>query len=84
MTTTIENTQAKYITTKRACEILDIKKPGTLYGYIKTGKLKAYKIGGDGQSKRHWRIKPSDLEAFITGNKAGEGTEREHTESNKQ
>lgn len=81
MSTAIEEIQGRYITTKRACEILEIKKLGTLYGYIKSGKLKAYKIGGNSRSKRHWRIKLKDLEEFITKYSAGGSAEHEHTDS---
>ena len=77
MTTTTEDLQAKYITTKQACQILELKKLGTLYGYIKSGKLKAYKLGGNDNSRRHWRIKLQDLEEFITRH----GAEPKHTES---
>lgn len=35
----------------------------TLYNYIKTGKLKAFKVGGN------WRVTESDLEAFINANR---------------
>jgi len=58
----------KYLSTKQACEFLGIKDFATLYSYIKEGKLKAHKLGGEGEnSKRHWRIKLEDLEAFISG-----------------
>ncbi|OHW61240.1 helix-turn-helix domain protein [Andreesenia angusta] len=33
----------------------------TLYNYIKSGKLKAVKIG------KEWRVKHSDLEDFLNG-----------------
>ena len=35
----------------------------TLYNYIKSGKLKAFKVGGN------WRATESDLEAFINANR---------------
>lgn len=35
----------------------------TLYNYIKSGKLKAFKVGGN------WRVTESDLEAFINANR---------------
>lgn len=68
----------KYLNTREACEILGIKEFNTLYEYIKSGKLKAYKLGGR-NSKRHWRIKAIDLEAFVTG----QGSELKHTEASK-
>jgi len=80
LTTTTKDLQARYITTKRACEILELKKLGTLYGYIKSGKLKAYKLGGNDSSKRHWRIKLGDLEEFITRH----GAETYRTEASKK
>ena len=39
----------------------------TIYNYISTGKLRAHKLGGNGKSKRHWRVQQSDLDAFISG-----------------
>lgn len=41
-------------------EILKITRR-TLYNYIKSGKLKAVKVG------RVWRIRHEDLDAFLTG-----------------
>jgi len=58
---------SQYLNTRETCKYLGIKELGTLYSYIHEGKLKAYKVGGDGKSKRHWRIKLEDLEAFISG-----------------
>lgn len=61
----------RLLTTKEAAEMLGIHLV-TLYGYISDGRLKALKLPGSGDSKRrHWRIKESDLEAFINSN--GEG-----------
>ena len=57
----------KYLNAKEACEYLGIKKLGTLYNYIREGKLKAHKLGGSGGSKRHWRLREADLDTFITG-----------------
>lgn len=61
----------KYLTTREACDYLGIKEPGTLYAYIREGKLKAHKLGGNGNgkqwSRRPWRIKLEDLEAFASG-----------------
>lgn len=64
------------LTAKQASVILGVNLY-TLYNYINTGSLKAHKLGGNGNNKRHWRIKEQDLEAFITG-QAGAGSE--HTE----
>lgn len=60
----------KYYTTKQVAKHLNLDIT-TIYRFIKTGKLKAYKLGGD-NSKRHWRIKESDLTAFIESSKVKE------------
>ena len=70
----------KYLNSRQACEILNIESRGTLYGYIRKGILKAYKLGGNGDNKRHWRFKERDLEKFIIG----QGSGAEQTESNKK
>ena len=67
----------KYLNTIQACEYLGLKEVNTLYEYIKTGKLRAHKLGGNGKSKRHWRIKQEDLDTFASGET---GTEPEHTQ----
>lgn len=54
----------KYLTTKDVCKILDVSIL-SVYNYIKSEQLKAYKIGGNGNSRRRWRIKPKDLQDFI-------------------
>ena len=69
----------KLLNTKEACEYLGILKLGTLYSYISSGQLKAHKLGGNGNSRRHWRIKVEDLEDFINGKTA----EPVHTEASK-
>lgn len=46
------------LTSKEAAKILKVSKR-TLYRYIKSGKLKAAKIG-------QWRIKKSDLDKFCS------------------
>lgn len=55
-----------WLTTKEACELLKISKM-TLMKYIHSGKLKAYKLGGDTKSKHHWRISFKDLTRMIHG-----------------
>jgi len=60
-----------YLNTKQACEFLGLKEVGTIYSFIREGKLKAHKLGGNSNSRRHWRIKLEDLEEFITGHGAG-------------
>lgn len=54
----------KLLTTRQVREILGVQL-NTVYEYIASGKLKAHKLGGNGESKRHWRIKPEDLEDFV-------------------
>ena len=60
-----EEKTKKYLNTKEACDYLGIKEVNTLYDYIKSGKLKARKLGGNGKSKRHWRISIAALDNFI-------------------
>ena len=56
----------KYYTTKQAARLLQVDM-AKVYEYIKAGKLKAHRLGGNGTSKRHWRISENDLEQFIIG-----------------
>jgi len=44
----------------------------SLYRYIRRGILPAHKLGGNGHSRRHWRIRGADLEAFINGRGVGQ------------
>lgn len=55
----------KYLTTKQAMKYLGIRRLATLYQYIHSGKLKAYRLGNGDGSRRHWRILESDLDKFI-------------------
>ena len=57
----------KLLTTRQVAKVLGVSELETVYSYIREGKLKAYKIGGSGKSKRHWRIRETDLEAFVNG-----------------
>lgn len=52
----IKNTHSLY-TTNEVAEILKVNRR-TIFRYIKSGKLKAVKIG-------QWRIKQADLDNFI-------------------
>ena len=63
--------------TTEVANILGVKMI-TLYEFLKSKKLKAHKLGGNGKSKRHWRIRQSDLDAFIAGEGNAEDT---HTAS---
>lgn len=63
---TEETAEKRYLTSIEACRYLNIKDVNTLYWYIKEGKLKAYKLGKNGEnSRRHWRLTTEDLDAFI-------------------
>ncbi len=55
----------KLLTPEDAAQALVVK-PETLRGWLRTGKLKGVKVG------RLWRVRESDLEAFLKG---GEGKE---------
>ncbi len=73
-----------YITVKEACKKLRLNDTENVYRYIRQGKLKAYKLGV-GNSTRHWRIKPEDLEEFVTGQATvlcEQEPKLKHTESN--
>jgi len=56
----------KLLTTKDVAEKLKVH-INTVWVYILSGKLKASKLGGNGETKRLWRIKETDLESFING-----------------
>ena len=68
---------ARLLTVRQAKAILNVDW-STIYSYISDGTLKAHKMGGDGKSKRHWRIWYSDLVDFINGRR-GENAEAEKT-----
>lgn len=55
-----------YLTVSQAAEKIGVSLL-TVYKYLNQGKLKGFKIGGN-SPKRHWRIRPADLESFITAN----------------
>ncbi len=55
----------RLLKTNDVAQILGVRR-NALYSYIAIGKLKAHKLGGNGRhTKRHWRIKQKDLDAFI-------------------
>lgn len=68
----------KLLNTKQVCKILGVQL-NAVYGFILSGKLKAHKLGGNGNSKRHWRIREQDLESFINGQVATGLAHTEHT-----
>lgn len=69
----------KLLTTRQTAEILGIH-INTVHEYIKAKKLKAHKLGGNGKSKRHWRIRIEDLEAFVNGS----DVRSEHAEASRK
>ncbi|GAF89423.1 unnamed protein product [marine sediment metagenome] len=56
----------RLLTANEVCSMLSIRH-NALYEYIKEGKLKAHKLGGNGNSRRPWRIWWKDLQAFVKG-----------------
>ncbi len=64
--------KSKYLTTKEAMKYLRIKRLSTLYSYIHSGKLRAYRLGNNNSSRRHWRITQEDLDKFIEQGVANE------------
>jgi len=61
------------LTTRQVASKLEVSLT-TVYQYIYSGALKARKLGGTG-TRRHWRIKEADLEAFVNnGKEAGPDT----------
>lgn len=56
---------SNYLNTKQAMKFLGIKRLSTLYQYIHSGKLRAYRMGDGEGSRRHYRITVADLEEFI-------------------
>lgn len=51
--------EIKVYTLEEIAELLHITRR-TLYTYVKTGKLKAVKVG------KYWRVTEKNLEAFLT------------------
>lgn len=67
----------KVLTTRQVADILNVHIQ-TVYHYIYGNLLPAYKLGGNGESKRHWKVKAKDLESFMQGARA------EHAEASKK
>lgn len=72
-----------YLTAKQVARKLQVKTK-KIYEYIKAGKLVAHRLGGNGnpKSKRHWRIKESDLDNFITGGHNAGSTQSKKSQNN--
>jgi excisionase family DNA binding protein len=56
----------RILTTGEAAKRLGVH-PCTIYRAIYSGLLPAFKYGGNGKSRRHWKIKEEDLEAYKNG-----------------
>ena len=71
----------KLFNTREVAKILGVH-INTVWTYILSGKLKESKFGGNGgpNPNKRWRVKESDLEAFING----QGAEPNHTEPQKE
>ena len=54
------------LTINQVAEVLGVH-TNTAYRYVKAGILKAHKLGGNGDSRRHWRVKECDLDHFREG-----------------
>ncbi len=54
------NHDTKFYDPIEVAEMLKVHRR-TVYRYLRTGKLKGYKVG------TQWRVAPDDLEAFIKG-----------------
>ncbi len=39
----------------------------TVLKYFRTGEIIAFKLGGNGSSNHQWRVKESELNAYIEG-----------------
>lgn len=65
---TIVTMTDELLTTEEVCARLKVHL-NTLYHYIDTGQLKALRMGG------LWRIKESDLDAFLSNGHKGSGDE---------
>jgi len=50
----------KLLTTETVAKVLLVK-PDTLRGWLRTGKIKGVKVGN-----RLWRVRESELEAFLS------------------
>jgi len=70
---------ADILTTGEAAKKLGVH-PNTIYRAIYSGLLPAFKYGGNGKSRRHWKIKEEDLDNFTAGRGAGFA----HAESSKE
>jgi excisionase family DNA binding protein len=60
------------LTAEQAAAILQLS-PKTIKDWLRAGKLTGFKMG------RRWRIKPTDLEAFIQASRQWPGSEARTT-----
>ena len=56
---------------------LGITRRSSIYEWLQRGVLKGFKIGGNGKSKRPWRVKQTDLDAFLSGEQPVASKDRE-------
>ncbi len=52
----------KFLTVQEVQDLLEVSR-GTIIAWIRTGRLRAFKVGGG----RLWRIREADLKRFIRG-----------------
>ncbi len=50
----------RFLTAKEVMKVLSVKKIDVVYGYVKSGQLKAYRLG----NKQVLRFDPKDVETF--------------------
>lgn len=56
----------KVLSIRQVANILGLH-PNTIRAYIRKALLPAHKLGGNGKSRRHWRVKVTDLDNFMQG-----------------
>ena len=60
-------TDEEYLTVQQVAAILNVH-PATVYVWIRTRGLPAFKPGGNGSTRRRWRVRRSDLERWMQSN----------------
>lgn len=63
--------EEEIITVQQAARLMGVH-PMTVYKWIRTRGLPAFKPGGNGGSKRRWRIRRSELEDWMNINRKRE------------
>ena len=54
----------RLLNTRQIASILGVEL-NVIYDYIRFSGLPAFKIGGNGKSKRHYRVRESDFNAWL-------------------